>query len=225
MKKISNVLWGLLFIVIGIIWILNVTEIVNINLFFRGWWTLFIIVPSIFGIVEKPKDISGYIFLLIGLMLFALARDLISFVLISKLILPLLLIFIGISILFKNVFSGKISKKINEVDKDGMEIYSATFSDNRVKLSGDEFKNARLDATFGSVTLDLSECNITKDGVITASAIFAGVDIIVPDNVNVKVKSTGIFGGTSNKSKNKNEDERKTIYIESFALFGGAEIK
>ena len=28
MKKISNVLWGLLFIVIGIIWILNVTEIV-----------------------------------------------------------------------------------------------------------------------------------------------------------------------------------------------------
>ena len=66
MKKISNVLWGLLFIVIGIIWILNVTEIVNINLFFRGWWTLFIIVPSIFGIVEKPKDISGYIFLLIG---------------------------------------------------------------------------------------------------------------------------------------------------------------
>ena len=225
MKKISNVLWGLLFIVIGIIWILNVTEIVNINLFFSGWWTLFIIVPSIFGIVEKPKDISGYIFLLIGLMLFALARDLISFVLISKLILPLLLIFIGISILFKNVFNGKISKKINEVDKDGMEIYSATFSDNRVKLSGDEFKNARLDATFGSVTLDLSECNITKDGVITASAIFAGVDIIVPDNVNVKVKSTGIFGGTSNKSKNKNEDERKTIYIESFALFGGVEIK
>ena len=225
MKKISNVLWGLLFIVIGIIWILNVTEIVNINLFFRGWWTLFIIVPSIFGIVEKPKDISGYIFLLIGLMLFAFARDLISFVLISKLILPLLLIFIGISILFKNVFNGKISKKINEVDKDGMEIYSATFSDNRVKLSGDEFKNARLDATFGSVTLDLSECNITKDGVITASAIFAGVDIIVPDNVNVKVKSTGIFGGTSNKSKNKNEDERKTIYIESFALFGGVEIK
>lgn len=225
MKKISNVLWGLLFIVIGIIWILNVTEIVNINLFFRGWWTLFIIVPSIFGIVEKPKDISGYIFLLIGLMLFALARDLISFVLISKLILPILLIFIGISILFKNAFNGKISKKINEVDKDGMEIYSATFSDNRVKLSGDEFKNARLDATFGSVTLDLSECNITKDGVITASAIFAGVDIIVPDNVNVKVKSTGIFGGTSNKSKNKNEDERKTIYIESFALFGGVEIK
>ena len=225
MKKISNVLWGLLFIVIGIIWILNVTEIVNINLFFRGWWTLFIIVPSIFGIVEKPKDISGYIFLLIGLMLFALARDFISFVLISKLILPLLLIFIGISILFKNIFSSKISKKINEVDKDGMEIYSATFSDNRVKLSGDEFKNARLDATFGSVTLDLSECNITKDGVITASAIFAGVDIIVPDNVNVKVKSTGIFGGTSNKSKNKNEDERKTIYIESFALFGGVEIK
>ena len=106
-----------------------------------------------------------------------------------------------------------------------MEIYSATFSDNKVKLSKDEFKNAKLDATFGSVTLDLSECDITKDGVITASAIFAGVDIIVPQDVNVKIKSTGIFGGTDNKAKNKNDENRKTLYIDSFALFGGVEIK
>ena len=225
MKKASNILWGLLFIAIGIVWILNVTGILDVNLFFRGWWTLFIIIPSIFSIVEKPKDTTGYIFLVIGLILLALARDLISFVLIAKIILPLVLIFIGLSIIFKDVFNGKVSKKINEIDKDGMEIYSATFSDNKVKLSGDEFKNAKLDATFGSVTLDLSDCNITKDGVITASAIFAGVDIIVPDNVNVKVKSTGIFGGTDNKSRNKNDEKRKTLYIDSFALFGGVEIK
>ncbi len=225
MKKASNILWGLLFIMIGIVWILNVTGIIDVNLFFRGWWTLFIIIPSIFSIVEKPKDTTGYIFLVIGLILLALARDLISFVLIAKIILPLVLIFIGISIIFKDVFTGKVSKKINEIDKDGMEIYSATFSDNKVKLSKDEFKNAKLDATFGSVTLDLSECDITKDGVITASAIFAGVDIIVPQDVNVKIKSTGIFGGTDNKAKNKNDENRKTLYIDSFALFGGVEIK
>ena len=202
--------------IIGIVWILNVTGIIDVNLFFRGWWTLFIIIPSIFSIVEKPKDTTGYIFLVIGLILLALARDLISFVLIAKIILPLVLIFIGISIIFKDVFTGKVSKKINEIDKDGMEIYSATFSDNKVKLSKDEF---------GSVTLDLSECDITKDGVITASAIFAGVDIIVPQDVNVKIKSTGIFGGTDNKAKNKNDENRKTLYIDSFALFGGVEIK
>ena len=62
MKKVSNILWGILLIVVGVIWALNSTGVANINIFFRGWWTLFIIVPSIIGIVENPKDSSGYIF-------------------------------------------------------------------------------------------------------------------------------------------------------------------
>ena len=71
----------------------------------------------------------------------------------------------------------------------------------------------------------MRDCNITEDGVITASAIFGGVTIIVPNDVNVKVKSTGIFGGTDNRVKNQSEEGRKTIYIDSFALFGGVEIR
>lgn len=225
MKKVSNILWGVLLIAVGVIWALNSTGVANINIFFRGWWTLFIIVPSIIGIVENPKDSSGYIFLAVGVFLLLGARDIISFALIAKLILPIILILIGVSVIFKDTINGKVSKKIAEIDKDGTEIYTATFSDNKVKLSGDEFKNAKLDATFGSVTLDLSECNILTDGVITASAIFAGIEIKVPKDVNVKVKSTGIFGGTENKIKNSNVEGTKTIYIDSFALFGGVEIK
>ena len=36
----------------------------------------------------------------------------------------------------------------------------------------------------------------------------------VPKDVNVKVKSTPIFGGTSNRIRNS-EDNKKTIYIEA----------
>ena len=51
---------------------------------------------------------------------------------------------------------------------------------------------------------------------------FAGSKILVPKDVNVKLKSTGIFGGTSNKKTIIKII--KTIYIESFCLFGGLEI-
>lgn len=225
MKKVSNILWGVLLIVVGVIWALNATGVADINVFFKGWWTLFIIIPSIIGIIDNSKDSSGYIFLVIGVLLLLGTREIISFSLIGKLIFPIILVLIGASVIFKDTIDDKVTKKISQIDKDGTEIYTATFSDNKAKLAGDEFKNARLDATFGSVSLDLTECNITEDGVVTASAIFGNVNIIVPKGVNVRVKSTGIFGGTNNRVKNSSEEGVKTIYIDSFALFGGVEIK
>ena len=77
---------------------------------------------------------------------------------------------------------------------------------------------------FGSVNLDIIKANIEKEPVIKASAIFGGVQIIVPTNVNVKVKSTPIFGGVSNKTINKKENE-KVIYVDAFCMFGGVDIK
>lgn len=66
---------------------------------------------------------------------------------------------------------------------------------------------------------------IEDDVWIKASAIFGGIDIYVPRDVNVKVSSTSIFGGVSNKTKNNKGSDCVTIYIEATAMFGGVEIK
>ena len=47
---------------------------------------------------------------------------------------------------------------------------------------------------------------------------------MLPDDVNVHVKATPIFGGVSNKLRN-HKDNKKTIYIDAFCLFGGVDIK
>ena len=54
-------------------------------------------------------------------------------------------------------------------------------------------------------------------------AVFGGVDIKVPENVDIKVQSNSIFGGVSNKSKTK--EKTHTIYIKAMCLFGGCDIK
>lgn len=57
MKNIENILWGIVFIIIGIIVGINALGIVNINLFFSGWWTLIIIIPCFIGLFgEKEKS-------------------------------------------------------------------------------------------------------------------------------------------------------------------------
>ena len=80
-----------------------------------------------------------------------------------------------------------------------------------------------LNAIFGGIDLDLKNANIVEDKIINATSVFGGINILVPENINIQVKSTSIFGGVNNKTKNK--EEQPTIYVKAFCLFGGVDIK
>lgn len=226
MKNISKSLWGIVLIAIGVIVGLNSFGITDIDIFFDGWWTLFIIVPCLIGLVdfEKSDKVGDIIGLLIGVALLLVSRDILEFEFIAKLIFPTIFVIIGISMVFNNTIKAKISEKVREGKKNGLESIVATFAEQKVDKSNEKFDGASLDAIFGSVVLDLRKAKLGRETTIEASAIFGGIQIIVPKDVNVKVKSTPIFGGVSNKITNS-EDYKDTIYIEAFSMFGGVDIK
>lgn len=72
MKKIENTVIGLILIIIGVIIGLNAFHITNIDLFFDGWWTLFIIVPCFFGLFKDQDKTGNIIGLIVGIYFFAL---------------------------------------------------------------------------------------------------------------------------------------------------------
>ena len=74
-------------------------------------------------------------------------------------------------------------------------------------------------------TYDIDIINISEDIVINTSSIFGGIDIYIPDNCKVKIKSNSIFGGVSNNKKCNVDDNSYTIYINASCMFGGVEIK
>ena len=226
MDKFGNFLWGLVFIVIGAIIGLNALEITNINIFFDGWWTLIIIIPCFIGLFKTNSGkLGNFIGLAIGIFLLLVAQDIVELEIVLKLLVPFILIAIGLSIIGNGIITNKISKKIKETNKDNLESYAATFSEQNIVKQNEEFNGANLDAVFGGVKLDLQKAIINQDTVINASAIFGGITILVPSNINVKVKSTPIFGGVSNKVLNNNAENIKTIYINAFSMFGGVDIK
>ena len=113
-------------------------------------------------------------------------------------------------------------KKLNK-EKNSDDNYFAAFSGQDVNLSNKKFNGSDVTACFGGIKLDLREAIIEKDIVINASSIFGGINILVPEDVNVIVKSTSIFGGVTNKKENTNS--KKNIYINAMCMFGGVDIK
>ncbi len=226
MNNIKNILWGIILVIIGVIIGLNTIGITDIDIFFDGWWTLVIIVPCFIGLFTNKDKTGNIIGLLVGVILLLGMQNIIDFNLIWKLLLPSIIVIIGLSLIFKNTFNSKINneiKKLNNKNTKNNE-YCATFSGQRIDFPNEEFKGATLNSVFGSINCDLREAKIKEDVVINASSVFGGIDIIVPDDVNIKIKSNSIFGGVNNKKKN-NEDKKYTIYVNASCLFGGVDIK
>ncbi|MBO5413290.1 MAG: hypothetical protein J6A29_03175 [Clostridia bacterium] len=225
MKRFGNLLWGLVFIAVGTIFALNALEITNINIFFEGWWTLFIIVPCFIGFVKGPKRLGDFIGLVIGIALLLCVRGYITFSIIRKLAIPFVLIVVGLTLIFKDFFYNKINEKIKQLNKSNLKEYAATFGENKINMENQVFDGAELTAVFGGVDMNLNGAIINGEQIINATAIFGGIDIKVPVNVNVKVKSTSIFGGVGNKVTNSKEENVPTIYVNAFCMFGGVDIK
>lgn len=229
MKMVSNYIWGLFLILVGIILGLNAFGVTNINLFFDGWWTVFIIVPSLNGLIKGEDRIGALIGLIIGLFLLLSCQDVIDFSLIFKLLIPVILVVIGLSIIFKDKVKDIAVKnmgKINDKEIDMEHTYTSTFSEEKINLDNEKLESCAINSIFGSVSLDLRNAIIDEDIVINNYVVFGGVTIKVPKDVNVVVKTTNIFGGVDNKtSRNKSKENVKTIYIKGTILFGGIDIK
>ena len=226
MKNVKRIIIGILIIAVGVLLLLKRLDIIeSFNIFLEGWWTLFIIIPAALGLISDDDKTGNLIFLTIGVLLLLAARDIIDFDLIWKLIVPIFLIYIGLTIIFKDTFKNKLKKDIEKVDTNGIVNYTSTFSGQKFKIAKEDFKGAEINSIFGGVDLDLREAKIKEDIVIKATCIFGGADIFLPDDVNVKVDSTSLFGGVEDKRRDTKDDCKYTVYIQSTCIFGGVEIK
>lgn len=227
MRKLSSILWGIVLIVVGVIFALNAFEITNVDIFFDGWWTLFIIVPCAIGIFSEREKTGNIIGLLIGVFLLLCCQDILSFDMLWKLAVPAIIIIIGIKMIFGGIFGNKSAKIIKQLQENGAKLASgtATFSGHNMNFDGEVFEGAELNAVFGGVKCDLRNATINKDCVINTTAIFGGIDILLPDSVNIKLNSNSLFGGISDKKHLNSKENTVTVYINGTCMFGGVDIK
>ena len=230
MKQIKPIIWGIAIIALGIIFGGNALGLFNLDIFFDGWWTLFIIIPSVVSLITDKDKIMSLGFIAVGVILLLAAQDVFSYDVAWKVILAVFLVAAGLSIIIKSIFHSKndqeVAKKVAEATKDGktMDSQFAAFSGSDRVYKDEVFAGSNVSAIFGGVNLDLRNAKFEKDTVIKAFALFGGIDIKVPEDVKVKLKSGFIFGGISDDRKSASEKGKYTIYIDAAGGFGGVTI-
>ncbi len=228
MNKTKSIIWGVAIMALGVIFGGNAMGLFSLNIFFDGWWTLFIIVPSVISFFTD-RELSNLITLAIGIILLLAAQNVFSYEVAWKVIVALVLIVIGIGIIVKSTIRNKndkeVEKKIHDLENDKvMDSQAAIFSGSDRVYNDEIFAGANLIAVFGGVDLDLRHAKFTKDTVIKAFCLFGGIDIKVPEDVQVKIKSGFIFGGVADERKGSTGKGKYTIYLDTAGGFGGISI-
>jgi len=154
MKQYNRILWGIILIAAGVLFALNALNITNVDVFFDGWWTLFIIVPCTVGLFTEQEKIGNLIGIAIGVGLLLCCQNVLSFSLLWKLFVPAVIVIIGQKMVFTEMFDQKTNALISQIKKEGKNarICCAAFSGSDLKMDGEVFEGAELTAVFGGIS-------------------------------------------------------------------------
>lgn len=227
MKKFKGVVWGIILVAIGALWCLDVVGLINFTLFFDGWWTLIIIIPSAIDLFTEKDKTGSIIGLAIGVLLLLACQNIIDFGMILRLAVPIIILAVGLRMIFKSIFGRRTREKVRKIKMEkpgGLKSYCAIFSGVKPNLDDTVFEGCEATAVFGGVELDLRRAHINEDVYIEVCCVFGGAKIMLPEGVNVRVAATGMFGGVSDKHGAKNSDTAATVYIDGMCMFGGTDI-
>lgn len=218
----SRQIFGGILVILGIAFLIDQFEILSFSEILSTWWPLILIFIGIYTISKSKNSLlPGIVILVIGLVFQASELDWLPGGFWAT-FWPILLILFGISML-SNIF--RKSKKV-EVSEDFIKV-SSIFSGYEERIKSNNFKGGEITTLFGAASLDLRNSNIALEGAeLTMTAIFGGIELIVPDNCVVYTKGTPFLGGIENKVKG-NIDKKEIlpiVKVNYFVMFGGIEI-
>ncbi len=204
-NKRTNIFLGLVFLLIGVFSLLGSLNIVSFNIFFPGWWTLFIIIPSIICMLEEKINFANVFSLTLGIILLLSVNNIISFSLVIKIIIPVFLIIFGMYIILlaslKNAKSYVFSTKSFEIEE-----------------------NSEINTLFSTVHLKFNKLK-GKENSINIHSVFSEVILYVPKGTRVIVEGSKVFSDVIDHREEKEENYTSTLYLKMNNLFSDIVIR
>lgn len=252
-KSNSGFVVGCLLILFGI-WIVgNVTGLFHFRiswLFFKGWWTLFLIIPGFIGLFNERSRSSSVKKLGIGIILFLLFQRALSFKMMILLIIAGGLLYNGLKMLFKDPGGSKerSTEKKMESDRyfgkgygskaeeaptvkngsrDQKIMYSSILSSKVIRVDNERFVGASISTVLGSIELDLRNSFVIDDVNIDASCVLGSILIRIPEDAKVVVMGSPVLGDIHEKRRNPAWADENTpvITIKASCVLGSIDVK
>ncbi|MEE9189843.1 MAG: DUF5668 domain-containing protein [Candidatus Neomarinimicrobiota bacterium] len=217
---------GFLLILMGVLFILETFDFLDFGYTFARWWPLILIVIGFLKLKGREKA-WGAIMLGVGVAFLLANLEFIDWGDIWRLW-PLVLILIGLSMVMRSRRQSRFwrLRAKGETSDDFMRA-SAIFGGNEQRVVSNDFKGGDIMALFGGVELDLRQAKVSsKECTLNLTALFGGIEILVPPNWDLVVRGTPIFGGIESRESMVDSSEKlNRVVFRCTVAFGSVEIK
>jgi predicted membrane protein len=225
-KNDKRVWLGWAFILLGLLFFFNSMDILHFSISKIVFsWPFFFLVIGIFITINTNKKLLGGILSGLGI-IFLIPRVFPQIDYDGTIVFAIIFISIGVYIIFNKIEKEK--KSFDYQKKDILDDVSI-FGGAEKSITSENFKGGSITSIFGGSEINLKGCKLSENtNVIDILCVFGGTTLIVPNDWNVIINVTPIFGGFSNKitkDPSANIDVNKTIIVKGLIIFGGAEIK
>lgn len=226
-NKFDRRMWlGGAFIVLGFLFLLNSLDILDFSIsriIFS--WPFFFLVIGVFITLNTNKKLLGGILSGLGA-IFIIPHIFPDVHYNGTIVFAIIFIALGLYIILNKKETERI--KFDQERKDYLEDVSI-FGGGSKFITSDNFKGGNITAVFGGSEINLKGCKLAEGtNVIDVLCVFGGTTLIVPQDWNIILNVTPIFGGFSNKlikDPTATPDLNKTLIIKGLVVFGGGEIK
>jgi len=223
----GRIFWGLVLIAVGALILFRRFDWWDIGHLFATWWpSIFILIGVSMLIGNGFRRATGALFFIIFGALFQLYElDLLDFD-VWEYVWPIGLIILGLWLILRPALRSHRREAIPPVTANDIDI-AAVFSGVKRRIDAQDFKGGEATAVFGGADLDLLGAGLEGGkATLEATAIFGGVNIIVPRDWRIVTNGTPILGSYEVKHVNPPEAQAKaTLYIRGAAVFGSVTIK
>ena len=226
----AHLLLGIVLMFLGLFLIADMADIVPWRLrdFIFTWQALLIILGIIF-ISNKESKGTGLILIAIG-GFFLLPRFFELPYYWRSLFWPSMLIILGLVVIFGGKRHGGKKACFGSNSRSSSEDYLddvAIFGGGDRNVSSQQFKGGKITHIFGGSKYDFSRARLAPgENHLELVLAFGGTKLIVPEEWDIKIEVTSVFGGFSDKRIRTilERDREKTLVITGVNVFGGGEI-
>lgn len=199
---------------------------------FDGWWTVFLIVPGLAGLISYGFNLASTCLVLVGAWLLARAQGWLPYPFADHIVWVVILLLIGLQLIFGSfrrhgvpaspVFMDGVH---GAFDSNSSVNYSAVFGGVEVSNNSTAFCGGSVSAVFGGAKLDLRNAVPINGAVLEANAVFGGVDIFAPVNCRLQIVGTPFLGGCECKAQRPADPSLPLLTIRYTSVFGGVTVK
>jgi len=230
----KRLLLGIIFLILGGFILAGNLHLIPASTHYRikelFWhWPMILVVLGLIHIVIKDYKVPGIILLLVGGIfmlphLFNLPFNM------REIFWPSVFILVGASILLRSNkrHDRKNCCETRSDDQDFMDDM-AFFGGGDKIITSQNFKGGKITCVFGGLNLNLLRSKLAPGkNIVDVFAVFGGLKLVVPEEWDIKIQVTSVFGGFADKrniAPTAMENKQGELIIRGIAIFGGGEIK